>query len=75
MLEHKRTLEHKPGIAMNAKSSGKAARHFLSPLYQTPSHLIFLLFAAQSCDSKMNLLAGQGVYLKYILVLHMVPII
>ena len=73
MLEHKHTLEHKPGIAMNAKLSGEAARHFLSPLYQTPSRLIFLLFAAQSCDSKVSLLAGQGVYLEYILALHMVP--
>ena len=68
-------LEHKRSVAVSTKLHGKAAKHFLSPLHQTSSHLIAFLFAAYACTSKVSLPAGQGVYLKYTLALHMVPII
>lgn len=40
---------------------GEAVKRFLASLYQTPSCLIALQFAAHGCDSKVSLLAGQGV--------------
>lgn len=60
-MEHKCGLEHRRGIAASVKSRGEAAKRFLSSLYQTPSRLIALQFAAHGCDSKVSLLAGQGV--------------